>query len=196
MGSVALWLLMYTRAVDWPFRTLLLSVPAVVAERLLRHWSSLKASECQGDPDDTQSHESILRSAVAAKDSENGAGAYLPGTLDDTSIGQRRCEDGRSGILPAEAGDLPDAVIAPLIADSVLPEPGAEDTPADEDSGEDGYERWRTGGREPRHPDFGAHRVQVAEVASAAPLASARGLERPAGWEDGYTRRNQPPAPS
>lgn len=191
-------LLMYTRAVDWASRTFLLSVPTVVAERLLRHWSSLKASECQGDPDDTQSHESILRSAVAAKGGENGAGAYLPGTLDDTPVGQRRivslaevrvlrerldhgsqlfvvcsaaggvevlslsrlerrCEDGWLGILLAEAGDLPDAMIAPLIADSVLPEPGAEDTPADEDNVEDGFERWRTGGREPRDSDFGAH---------------------------------------
>lgn len=191
-------LLAYTQAVDWPSRTFLLSVPTVVAERLLRHWSPLEASECPGDPDDAQSHESILRSAVAAKNGENGTGAYLPGTLDDTPVGQRRivdlaevrvlrerldranqlfvvcsavggvevlslarlerrCEDGWSGILLAEAGDLPNAMIAPLIADSDLPEQGAEDTPADDDNGEDRYERWRTGGREPSDPDFGAH---------------------------------------
>ena len=191
-------LLAYTRAVDWPSRTFLLSVPTVVAERLLRHWSPLEASECPGDPDDAQSHESILRSAVAAKDGENGTGAYLPGTLDDTPVGQRRvvdvaeirvlrerldranqlfvvcsavggvevlslarlerrCEDGWSGILLAEAGDLPNAMIPPLIPGSDLPEPRAEDTPADDDNGEDRYERWRTGGREPSDPDFGAH---------------------------------------
>jgi hypothetical protein len=191
-------LLAYTRAVDWPSRTFLLSVPTVVAERLLRHRSTLEASDCPGDPDDAQSYESILRAAVAAKDGENGAGAYLPGTLDDTPVGQRRivdlaevrvlrerldranqlfvvcsavggvevqslarlerrCEDGWSGILLAEAGDLPSAMIAPLIADNDLPGPGAEDTLADDDNGEDLYERCRIGSREPSDPDFGAH---------------------------------------
>jgi hypothetical protein len=163
-------LLMYTRAVEWSSRTFLLSVPAEVAERLLCHRSSLEASECQGDPDDTQSYVSMLRSAGDAKEGGNGSGAYLPGTLDDTPVAQRRivslaevrvlrerlnhvsqlfvvcsaadgvevlslarleqrCEDGWSGILLAEAGDLPDAMIAHLIAGSALPEPGTEAAP-------------------------------------------------------------------
>ena len=191
-------LLTYTRAVDWPSRTFLLSVPAVVAERLLRRRSSLEGSECQAELDGAQSPESILRSAIASKVGENGNSAYLPGTLDDTPVTQRRitglaevwvlrkrldhasqlfvvcsasggvevlslarlerrCEEGWSGILLAEAGDLPDAMIEPLIADSGPPESEAEGAPADEDSGEDRYERWRTGGREPNDPDFGAH---------------------------------------
>jgi hypothetical protein len=191
-------LLTYTRAVHWSSRTFLLSTPAVVAERLLRDWSSLEAREWQGDPDDTQSPESILRSAVAANAGENGSGAYLPGTLDDTPIAQRRiaslaeirvlrerldhtsqlfvvcsatngvevlslarlerrCKDGWSGILLAEAGDLPDAMIAPLIADSAPFEPETGGAPADKDNDEDRYERWRTGGREPSDPDFGDH---------------------------------------
>ena len=90
--------------------------------------------------------------ADAAKDGKNGTDAYLPGTLDDTPVTQRRivslaevqvlrerldhasqlfvvcsaadgvevlslarlerrCEDGWSGILLAEAGDLPDAIL-------------------------------------------------------------------------------------
>jgi hypothetical protein len=191
-------LLMYTQAVEWPSRAFLLNAPAIVAERLLCHRSALEASECQEDPDDAQSRVSVLRSAGAAKDGGNGSGAYLPGTLDDTPVAQRRtvglaevrvlrerlrnasqlfvvcsvtdgvevlslarlerrCEDGWSGILLAGAGDLPDAMIAPLIADSTVPESGTEGALADEEHDEDRYERRRTGGREPSDPDFGAH---------------------------------------
>jgi hypothetical protein len=83
-------LLMYTQAVEWPSRTFLLSTSAVVAKRLLCHRSALEASECQEDPDDAPSHVSTTRLASAAKEGGNGSSAYLPGTLDDTPVAQRR----------------------------------------------------------------------------------------------------------
>jgi len=147
-------LIVHTVAADWATRTFLLRVPPLIAERLLADQSTLTSAECAGDPADTGAYATVLASAAATLTKEAGHGAFLPGTLDDTPVAERRrvtlaevralrgllderrqlfvvcsanggvevlpldqiekrCENGWSGILLAEAGDLPLALIEP-----------------------------------------------------------------------------------
>jgi hypothetical protein len=178
-------LIVHTVAADWATRTFLLRVPALIAERLLADQSTLASAECAGDPADTGAYATMLASAAATLTKEAGHGAFLPGTLDDTPVAERRpvtlaevralrgilderrqlfvacsatggvevlpleqiekrCENGWSGILLAEAGDLPSALIEPALTQ-------LGETPAG-DSG-DTRERYV----HPREKEFGQH---------------------------------------
>lgn len=176
---------------DWATRTFLLKVPLAIAERMPAGDSTLSSARCTGDPSDETAYEDLLATSQDARLAEAGHSAFLPGTLDDTPVSQRRavhlsqvralrealderrqvfivcsvadgveilplakveerCKTGWSGILVAEAGDLPSSLLAPHLSVQMT-------ASADEENNDVSASMWDDRNLPSEHPEFGEH---------------------------------------